>query len=281
MPHVTLPQATIDYRELGPADSTYPPVVFVHGIMVDERLWTAVAQPLADNGFRCVLPRLPLGSHTTPVTDRSVLSPRGVAGLIDEFITSLDLTDVTLVGNDTGGGLCQFLLDAHPERIGRVVLTNCDAFDTFPPFPFNAVFALLRGPASIRALTSLLRPAAVRHSALGYGLLARHLDASVTASWIKPARTDRRIAADLAALLRNVANTDLTEVAPRLRRFAKPVNVVWGADDRCFTVSLGKRLTAAFPEGSFTLVSGSRTFVPVDNPTSVVAAIRRLNDVAV
>ena len=61
---------------------------------------------------------------------------------------ALDLQDVTLVGNDTGGGLCQFLIDAHPERIGRLVLTNCDAFDKFPPFPFNAVFALMRSRLS-------------------------------------------------------------------------------------------------------------------------------------
>ena len=78
-------------------------------------------------------------------TTGAVLSPPGIATLIADFISALGLSDVTLVGNDTGGGLCQFVVDAHPDAVGRLVLTNCDAFDKFPPFPFTLVFALLRG----------------------------------------------------------------------------------------------------------------------------------------
>ncbi|MET0701326.1 MAG: alpha/beta hydrolase, partial [Mycobacterium sp.] len=47
MPQAALPQATIDYRVLGPDDSAHPPVLFVHGILVDNRLWLAVAERLA------------------------------------------------------------------------------------------------------------------------------------------------------------------------------------------------------------------------------------------
>lgn len=272
MPYLTLPHTTIEYTEAGPADSPHPPVVFVHGMLVDHRLWSTVAQRLADQGFRCILPDLPLGSHTVPVTDRTRQSPTGVAETLNDFLAALDLRDVTLVGNDTGGGLCQFLIDAHPERIGRLVLTNCDAFDKFPPFPFNAVFAVLRGPVSIKLLFTALRLKALRHSPLGFGLLA-DADPALTASWLTPARDDARIAGDLAAMLRNVAGTDLTGVAPRLGRFTKPVTLVWGTADRCFTPALGRRLAALFPHGRFLEVPGARTFVPIDNPAAVVDAI--------
>jgi pimeloyl-ACP methyl ester carboxylesterase len=272
MPQVTLPHATIVYREAGPADSRHPPVLFVHGILVDHRLWSSVAVRLADKGYRCILPDWPLGSHTTAVTDRSRQSPSGVADTIDDFLAALDLHDVTLVGNDTGGGLCQFLIDTHPDRIGRVVLTNCDAFDKFPPFPFNVVFAMLRGPVSIRALFTAMKLRALRHSPLGFGLLT-DADPALTASWMTPAREDPRIAGDLAALLRNVSHTDLTGVAPRLHRFSKPVTVVWGMADRCFTPELGRRLAALFPHGRFVEVPGARTFVPIDNPAAVADAI--------
>ena len=141
MPQVELEQATIDYRVIGPEDSAHPPVLFVHGILVDHRLWVRVAEGLAQRGFRCILPDWPLGSHTTPVNDGADLSPRGIATLIRDFIVALGLSDVTLVGNDTGGGLCQFVVDAHPDVVGRLVLTNCDAFDKFPPFPFTVVFS--------------------------------------------------------------------------------------------------------------------------------------------
>ena len=86
MPQVALDQATIDYRVLGPDDSPHPPVLFVHGILVDSRLWDRVAEDLARRGFRCYLPNWPLGSHTIPVNDPGALSPGGVATMIRDFI---------------------------------------------------------------------------------------------------------------------------------------------------------------------------------------------------
>ena len=272
MPQVTLQQATIEYRELGPADSAHPPVLFVHGILVDHRLWLGVAEELASNGFRCILPDWPLGSHTVPVDPGVELTPHSVAEMINEFITTLDLRDATLVGNDTGGSLCQLLIDAHPDSVGRLVLTNCDAFDKFPPFPFNLVFATMRGPKSITALAGLMRIAALRRSPLGYGMLTRPND-ELTASWVKPCSTDRRIAANLGVLLRGVAATDLTDVATRLPRFTKPVTVVWGQRDRSFTPTLGRRLAALFPHAKLIEVPDARTFVALDAPQAVVDAI--------
>lgn len=276
MPHLELPQATIDYSEVGPQDSSSPPVLFVHGALVDARLWSDVANTLAGEGVRCILPTWPLGSHTVPVTDRAVLSPQGVAELIHQFILARDLDDVTLVGSDTGGGVCQFLIDAHPERIGRLVLTNCDAFDVFPPFPFNAVFTLMRSGMTTRALGSLMRITALRHSPLAYGLLMNNPDPRLTASWIAPATDDARIAGDFAALARSIGHTDLVSTAPRLRGFTKPVSLVWGQRDRCFTPELGRRLAALFPNATVTEVPDARTFVSLDNPATVVAAIREI-----
>ncbi len=275
MPQVALEQATIDYRVLGPEDSPHPPVLFVHGILVDNRLWVEVAERLARQGFRCFLPNWPLGSHTIPVNDGADLSPRGVATMIHDFIGSLGLSDVTLVGNDTGGGLCQFLIDAYPDDVGRVVLTNCDAFDKFPPFPFTMVFAMLRGPKSIKTLFATMRIKALRHSPLGFGLLVKP-DPALTASWLAPCRNDTRICRDLATLLRHVERTDLTDVSTRLPRFTKPVTVVWGQRDRCFTPALGRRLAALFPNSTMVEVPGARTFVALDDPAAVVDAIASL-----
>jgi pimeloyl-ACP methyl ester carboxylesterase len=272
MPQVTLNQATIDYRVLGPEDSAHPPILFVHGIGVDSRLWDRVAEDLARQGYRCYLPNWPLGAHTIPVTDRDALSPTGVAAMIRDFIVALGLSDVTLVGSDTGGGLCQLVIDAYPDHVGRLVLTNCDAFDKFPPFPFTLVFALLRGPISIKLLFEQMRFKALRHSPLGFGLLLDP-DPQLTAAWIEPCRTDARVRGDLAKLLRNVAKTDLVDVSTRLGRFTKPVTIVWGQRDRAFTPALGRRLAALFPNASLIEVPGARTFVSLDNPRAVIDAI--------
>jgi pimeloyl-ACP methyl ester carboxylesterase len=272
MPQVKLERATIDYRVLGPDDSPHPPVLFIHGILVDHRLWLKVAERLAHNGFRCILPDLPLGSHTIPVDAAVSLTPGTVAEMVHDFIGALDLHDVTLVGNDTGGGICQLLVDAHPEDVGRLVLTNCDAFEKFPPFPFNVVFATMRGPRSIRLLSTLMKVTALRHSPLGYGLLLEKNEA-LTASWVQPMNADPRIARNLATLLRAVGAMDLTDVATRLPRFAKPVTIVWGMADRCFTPALGRRLAALFPNAAMVEVPGARTFVALDDPAAVVDAI--------
>ncbi|RAV11626.1 alpha/beta hydrolase [Mycolicibacterium sp. GF69] len=275
MPQLEMTHATVDYRVVGPQDSPHPPVVFVHGILVDSRLWDPVAEGLAHQGYRCYLPTWPLGSHTIPVNPGTQLSPGAVAAMVREFIAALDLPDVTLVGNDTGGGLCQLVVDADPGSVGRLVLTNCDAFDKFPPFPFNVVFALLRGSTSIKALFELMRLRMLRHSPLGFGLLM-HSDPRLTDSWLQPARADGRIRRDLATLLRAVARTDLTDVATRLSRFTKPVTLVWGQLDRSFTPALGRRLAALFPNATLIEVPDARTFVSLDNPAAVIDAVVRV-----
>jgi pimeloyl-ACP methyl ester carboxylesterase len=273
MAELALKQATIEYQQFGPQDSAHPPVLFVHGILVDGRLWRDVAENLARRGFRCIVPTLPLGSHTIPVNEASALSLPGVAQIINDAIVALDLSDVTLVGSDTGGGLCQLVVDAYPDRIGRLVLTNCDAFDKCPPFPFDRVFGLLRGPISIRALFGLMRLRALRNSSVGFGLLINRPDPDLTAAWLQPCLTDTRICRDLAALLRQVATADLTDVATRLPRFTKPVTLVWGQRDRCFTPALGRRLAGAFGNAKLIEVPDAKTFVSLDNPEAVIDAI--------
>jgi pimeloyl-ACP methyl ester carboxylesterase len=273
MTQLALKQATIDYQEYGPQDSAHPPVVFVHGVLVDGQLWRAVAEKLGGLGYRCIVPTLPLGSHTIPVHDAGVLSLHGVAELVNDAIAALDLSEVTLVGSDTGGGICQLAVDADPTRIGRLVLTNCDAFEQCPPFPFGAVFGVLRGPNSIKAMMEPMRLAGLRNSALGFGLLLSRPEKQVTADWIAPCLNDRRIRVDLAALLRQIAVTDLTDVGTRLNRFDKPVTLVWGQADRVFTPKLGRRLAAAFGNAKLIEVPGARTFVSMDEPDAVIDAI--------
>src|SRR5262245_53247734 len=130
MPTLSTPAGTLHYRTAGPDDATAPPVVFVHGFLVDSTLWDAVAERLAAAGVRSYLVDWPLGSHRTPMVPDADLSPVGVAALIAHVLDALDLEDVTIVGNDTGGAICQLLVaGGEQRRVGRLVLTNCDAFE--------------------------------------------------------------------------------------------------------------------------------------------------------
>jgi pimeloyl-ACP methyl ester carboxylesterase len=146
MPIIDLPQGRVQYRLAGPEISADPPVVLLHGLMVNRELWSEVADVLASRGIRSYALDLPLGSHSIALRPDSDLSPRGVARLIITFLEALGLTEVTLVGNDTGTALCQFVIDIDDTRIARLVLTNGDAFDQFPPPSLKPVFKLGADP---------------------------------------------------------------------------------------------------------------------------------------
>ncbi len=268
-----LPQGTLAYRAAGPDSSSSPPVVFVHGVLVDGRLWEPVAGRLAAEGIRSYAPTLPFGSHRHPMNPGADLSPRGAAALVLDFIAELGLTDVTIVGNDTGGAICQIMLGADTGRIGAAVLTNCDAFGTFPPPALAPLFWALRHPGVVAGLVPGLRSRWMRHGPLAYGPLASdHLDPALTLGWIEPL-ADKAIRRDLAKLARGVDPRVLLDAASRFGQFTGPVRVLWGDADRFFRTGLGRRLSEAFPGGGMTTVPGGRTFLPLDHPGEVAGEI--------
>ncbi|CAM3616740.1 alpha/beta fold hydrolase [Tsukamurella ocularis] len=277
----SLPTGTVDFHVYGPETSDRPPVLFVHGAVVDLQLWDRVAGALGAAGHRCWSVTWPLGSHRIACPDAVADGPRGVARMVADFIEDQGLQGCTLVGNDTGGAICQFLLHERPELIGRVVLTDCDAFEVFPPQPFATFFALLSRRALVRPMMAMLGSTALRHSPVGFGLLVTDPDPGVTSSWVRPTQVAAKIRADLAALLAGIDPSDLARVSPTMRDFPGPVTLVWGTADRCFTPALGRRLAAAFgddrPGGTrFTEVDGARTFVSLDEPQAVVRAVTEI-----
>jgi pimeloyl-ACP methyl ester carboxylesterase len=270
---VDLPPGRLAYRVAGPAESSQPPVVFVHGVLVDGRLWEPVAERLAAEGIRSYAPTLPLGAHQRPMNADADLSPRGIAGLVADFIAALGLSDVTIVGNDTGGAICQILLGDDTSRVGAAVLTNCDAFGTFPPRFFAPLFYAFRHPGLVACLTPALRSRQVRHGPLAFGpLSSRPLDPELTRDWLRPL-DNKAIRRDVAKLAKGVHPRVLLDAASRFGEFTGPVRVLWGEADPFFRVELGRQLSEAFPNATLTVVPTGRTFLPLDHPGEVVAAI--------
>jgi pimeloyl-ACP methyl ester carboxylesterase len=274
MPTIDLPQGTVNYRVTGPEKADSPPVVFVHGFLVNGTLWTKTADALAAAGTRSYAPDWPLGSHSIALNDTADQSPRGVAGQIVAFLEALELENVTLVGNDTGGALCQFLLDTDSSRIGRVVLTNCDAFDQFPPAPFGLLFKTFRSPGAIRALMAPMRATAIRHSPAGFGLLVNQpLDPDQTRAWVMPCLTDPAIRRDVARFAQAVDPQELNGVSDRLGAFPGPALLVWGAADRFFKLDFARRLRDTFADARLVEIDGGRSFVPHDEPARLADEI--------
>jgi len=264
-----LPQGTIEYRERG----TGEPIVFVHGALVNADLWRKVVPELAKD-YRCIAPDLPLGSHRRPLPPDADLTPPAVAKLIADFIASLDLDNVTLVGNDTGGALCQLVVTRHPERIGRLVLTNCDAYDKFPPSFFKYLFLGAHIPGFVAALFQPMRIAAMRNTPIAYGWLSkRGIPAEITEGWVRPGLEDGAVRRDTAKLLKGANPRYTQEAAKRFKEFDKPVLVAWGTEKDFFPTEYGARLARDFPNGRLERIADSYTFVAEDQPERLAALI--------
>jgi pimeloyl-ACP methyl ester carboxylesterase len=241
-----------------------PAVLFLHGLLVDGSLWDGVVERLP--GHRCLVPELPLGSHTTPFADRSRLTPEGVADLAADLLDELDVRDVTVVGNDTGGALAQLLVTSRPERIGRLVLTPCDAFETFPPPLFKLLFVLGRTAFGLNAGIQPLRVKFGRRLPIAYGKLTKRATDEQLKRWIAPALSESRVRKDAAHFIRHCSKTITLDAAAKLPAFDKPVVVAWPPGDPAFPFSLAQRLSRTFPRARLVEVADSFAFVSIDQP---------------
>ena len=267
---VQLPQGPVQYRDMGEG----PTLLFVHGFLVNGEMWRKVYKPLSRH-FRCIVPTLPLGGHTLPMRKDADLSPPGVAQLIDDFMVALELEEVTIIACDTGGAFTQLLAVHHPERVSRLVLTNCDAFEHFVPPILRPFITLFRTPggASFFGLTLRLRfVQKLLYALLAHARLEPHIAESYFGGFIRK----REIRRDAKKVALGVSNRYTLDAAERFSEFRKPVLVVWGQDDRLFV--FGERLANAFPDARLERVANSKTFVSEDQPEILAESIRLFVD---
>jgi pimeloyl-ACP methyl ester carboxylesterase len=264
---VRLPQGTIRYREAGSG----PTIVFVHGYLVDGRLWDGVVDALSDR-FRCIAPHWPMGAQQIAMEPDADLTPPGVATIIEGFLEALDLDDVTLVGNDSGGAMCQVLVARRPARVGRLVLTNCDTHDNFPPGIFKALPPLAKLPGGVTALALPFRfPAVVRTAFRPFAKTKP--PAGLVESWAKPGITDKAIRRDLGKVTRGMDKKHTLAAAEKLRGSEFPLLLAWAPGDRFFPISYAERLAEEVGGAKLVRIPDAATFVAFDQPDRVATAI--------
>ena len=266
---IRLGRGVIRYREVGDG----PVLLFVHGVLANGTLWREVVPRLSGN-FRCVVPDLPLGGHAVAMGRDADMTPRGVARMVADLMGALDLRDVTLVGNDTGGAICQLVIAEHPERIGSLVLTNCDAYEAFFPLllsPFQYA-ARIFGSRFVDLIALVLRTR-VAQRALLKSVALRRMDEATLDGYVSSLIRDAGVRRDLARFLGGVSNRYTLEAARHFPDFRRPVLIVWGEDDIFFSLRLAGRLQRDFPDARLELVDRSRAFVPEDRPERLAELI--------
>lgn len=264
---IELPAGRIRYREAGEGK----PVVFVHGFLVDGRLWDGVVDRLSDR-CRCIAPDWPIAAHQIAMNPDADLSPPGIAALIASFLDALELEDVTIVGNDSGGAMSQVLVTRHPERIGRLVLTNCDTHDNFPPGIFKAMPPLAKLPGGMTVLSAPFRIGALARTA--FKPFARTpIPADLVASWMRPSLSDPGIKRDATKVTAGMNKRYTVEAAERLSNSDLPLLLTWAPGDKFFPISYAERLEKETPNARLVRIPDASTFVALDQPARLADEI--------
>jgi pimeloyl-ACP methyl ester carboxylesterase len=193
------------------------------------------------------------------------------------LIERLGLEQVTIVGNDTGGALTQIAVAAHPERISRIVLTNCDAFEHFPPPAFAGMFKLLaRVPGAIKVLELGGRSRGVRRRAMALmPLTVQPIPDELLAAWMAPLR-DAGVRRDLRKVAQGISSEDTLAAAEKLGSFDGTALIVWGQRDKFFPLADAERLQRLFSDARLELIEDARAFVQLDAPERLAELILEL-----
>jgi pimeloyl-ACP methyl ester carboxylesterase len=272
MPEVELQAGTIEYQDVGNG----PVLVLAHGLAMDGAQWRHVVAELRPD-HRCVLPTLPMGAHRRPMRPDADLSLRGMGRLLAEFIERLDLRDVTLCFNDWCGAQVM-IADGLMERVGRLVLVSCEAFDNYPPGIAGWVAARsaeLPGGLAIMARALLFRPLRQLPIALGW-MSKRGLPDDVVKEWLRPLRR-REIRRDLRKYAGDTrrGRRDLIAATEALPSFDRPVLIAWASEDRLMPPEHGRRLAELFPNSRLVEIPDSYTLVAEDQPALLTSHLRQ------
>jgi pimeloyl-ACP methyl ester carboxylesterase len=276
MPAVELAAGTVEYGDTG---GSGPPLVLLHGLAMDGRVWDGVIGELG-GGFRCLTPVLPFGAHRVALNADADLSLRGLGQLVSDFLAALDLRDTTLVFNDWGGAQTM-VADGLMERVARLVLTPCEAFENYPPGIPGRMAALSgRLPGGLSMMRHVLRVSPLRQLPIVFGRMSRRgVPDELIRSWAEPlARPEIR--RDLRRYVTGAkrGRRDMLAATPALASFDKPVLVVWGPDDKLMRPANGKRLADAFPNARLIEVPDSYVLMPIDQPAALARVVREFID---
>lgn len=266
---VRLAEGELAYADVGDG----PPALFVHGVFTSSHLWRNVISGLADVR-RCIAIDLPAHGRTE-MTLADVSLP-AQAELLRELCDALELDEVDVVANDTGGALVQIFAANHPHRLRTLTLTNCDVQDQIPPEAFQPAFdAAAQGElapalAEVASDLSRARDTPLRDS---YERIDDVPDETIREFLGGFADLDR--AREIERIVLSLRPADLMAVEPRLAKLEVPTLIVWGTGDLFFDLKWAHWLRDTIPGAQAVVeVPGARLFYPDERPEELIPHIR-------
>jgi pimeloyl-ACP methyl ester carboxylesterase len=252
------------------------PALFVHGLGTSSYLWRHVIDQL-DGQRRCVAVDLPLHGKTPAAADQDFSLP-GFARFLAEFCEGLQLTDIDLVANDTGGAISQVFATRHPDLLHTLTLTNCEAHNNLPPKVLLPALVLARLGVAARISPRLLRDirrGRKRFYGLGYQDI-ENLPEDLARFWLETQFATPELARQNQRIMTSLHARDLLAIEPALARLHVPTLIVWGTGDIFFRRKWAYWLRDTIPGATEVVeLSGARIFFPDERATELTAELRR------
>ena len=241
---VEISSGRISYIEQGRG----PVALFVHGVLLNGHLWRYQLAELSD--MRCCIAVDLLAHGDTEIASHQDVSVTANAEMVKQFLDALKIDQVDLVGNDSGGGICQIFAALHAERVRSLTLTDCDTHDNWPPEAFKPFLAMAANGGLRRTLEAMLSDKSVYRSpnALGpaYENPERLSDEDIEA-YLRPFLKSEQRTRDLQRFLAAFDNKHTLAVEDRLKTLKAPTLIVWGTDDVYFDVKWSHWLAQNIP----------------------------------
>jgi pimeloyl-ACP methyl ester carboxylesterase len=250
--------------------------LFVHGLGTSSYLWRHVIDQL-DGQRRCVAVDLPLHGHTPAAADQDFSLP-GFARFLAQFCEGLELNDIDLVANDTGGAISQVFATGHPELLHTLTLTNCETHKNLPPKVLLPAALLAHIGLAARISPRLLRDirrGRKRFYGLGYQDI-ENLPEDLARFWLESQFATPELARQNQRIMTSLHARDLLAIEPALARLQVPTLIVWGTGDIFFRRKWAYWLRDTIPGATEVVeLDGARIFFPDERATELTAALRR------
>ena len=257
---IATPSGRIHYTEQGEG----PVALFVHGVLLNGHLWRHQLAHLS-NLRRCIAPDLLAHGDTEIAPDQDV-SVSANARMLAELLDALEIDQVDLVGNDSGGGIAQIFAANHPERVRSLTLTDCDAHDNWPPAAFEPFLAMAAAGGLAGALAAMVGDKRIYRAADALGPAYEHPEAVSDETidiYLQPFLRSEQRTRDLQRFLAAFDCSHTLAIEARLRTLQAPTLVAWGTDDIYFDVRWSHWLAQAIPGVRRRVeLEGARLFFP-------------------
>jgi pimeloyl-ACP methyl ester carboxylesterase len=257
---IATPSGRIHYAEQGEG----PVALFVHGVLLNGHLWRHQLAHLSDLR-RCLAPDL-LAHGDTEIAPEQDVSVSANARMLVEFIDALEIDQVDLVGNDSGGGIAQIFAANHPERVRSLTLTDCDAHDNWPPAAFEPFLAMAAAGGLGGVLAAMVGDKRIYRAADALGPAYEHPEAvsdETIDTYLQPFLRSEQRTRDLQRFLAAFDCSHTLAIEARLRTLQAPTLIAWGTDDVYFDVRWSRWLEQTIPGVRRRVdLEGARLFFP-------------------